>query len=293
MLKKSRIFILILLTVFLSIGFFNCSKADESAGEKKDDFSTLKERFVEKKVIVMGTSADYPPFEFYLVEGDEKSELVGLDIDIAKEIAKSIGVELKIKTFPFHQLFNILNEGQADFVIAGINPSEKRRELVDFSDIYFKAVQNILIRKIDAEKIKGIEDLRGSRVGVQKGTVQADLVEQSITGAQFLKDDSIINLMKSLKSGEIDALVVEKPVADAFIARNNELISLTCEANAWDKELGVAIAVKKKDKGLLKFINKVLSDLAAANKIKDFIENANILNTRSLETEEPIAELTE
>jgi len=280
--------ILVIAFLVLSCGNGTDQNKDGEMGKKR--LEKLKETYQEKGEIVVGTSPDYPPFEFYLLDGDTTSDLVGLDIDIASEIAGRLDVKLSLQVYPFHQLFEILGEGEVDFVIAGINPSEKRKELVDFSDIYYQAVQNLLIRSEDRKVITGLVDLRGKTVGLQTGTIQENLAQKMVVGADFISHESIRELVRMLKEKEIDALVVEKPVADAYVARVGGILSLDCEVDAFDKQIGCAVAVRKGNDDLLAFINQVLDDLEEENKIAEFYENAALLNVKSQELEESLGE---
>ncbi|MBR5866998.1 MAG: transporter substrate-binding domain-containing protein, partial [Spirochaetaceae bacterium] len=94
--------------------------------------------------IILGTSADYPPYEFHaLIDG--KDTIVGFDISIAEEIAKDLGVQLEIKDMNFDGLLAALVSGNVDFVISGMTPTEERKQNVDFSDIYYEAVHGAVI----------------------------------------------------------------------------------------------------------------------------------------------------
>lgn len=226
--------------------------------------------------LVVGTSPDYPPYEFYLLN-DKEGEIVGLDIDIAKAIAKEMGVKLEIKNIVFHRLFDVLNSDEVDLVIAGLAPSERRKKLVDFSDIYYQAIQNMLIRAEDADKITYLRDLRGKKVGTQKGSIQQEMSQKQIIGAQFVTSDTIPELIEDLKKKEIDAAILEKPVAESYVMRNKELINIECHSGAYDALLGSAIAMKKGSKELLKEVNRILNELKEKNKIREFVEDAKIL----------------
>lgn len=120
-----------------------------------------------KEKLVLGTSADYAPYEFHK-EIDGKDTIVGFDIDIAKAIAEDLGVELEIKDMSFDGLLEALVTGKIDFIIAGMTPTPERAENVDFSNIYYTAVNNILINKENMDKISSLEDLKGKKIGVQK-----------------------------------------------------------------------------------------------------------------------------
>ncbi len=226
--------------------------------------------------LVVGTSADYPPYEFHLL-GDKEAEIVGLDIDIANAIAKELGVELEVKEIVFHRLFDVLYSDEVDLVIAGLAPSERRKQAVDFSDIYYQAVQNMVIRSANENEIAYIKDLRGKRVGTQKGSIQDDMARKVILGAEFVEMENIIDLISSLKEEKIDAVILEKPVAESYVLRNEGLKSIECTLGAFDVQLGSAIAVKKGNTDLLNEINRILQKLKNENKIAEFVQDAMVL----------------
>jgi len=223
--------------------------------------------------IIIGTSADYPPYEFRPIS-DEDS-IYGMDIDIANEIAKNLGVKLEIKEIVFSRLFDAVNDGKIDLIIAGLSPTEKRKRLVDFSEPYYKALQNMLVRNKDIKKIKSLEDLRGKKVGTQRGSIQEELIKRQVDGARFFEEDTITELVKNLKSGKLDVVILEKPVATLFAMKNKGIVNIKCVSNG--TFLGSAIAVKKGDVKLLKKINKILAKLKQNNMIIEFAENAKLL----------------
>jgi len=257
--KKIFIFLLFFLVLFFTI---NGSQADSKL-----------EKIKKAGKIIAGTSADYPPYEFRPISDDDS--IYGMDIDIANEIAKELGVKLEIKEIVFSRLFDAVNKDEIDFIIAGLSPTEKRKKLVDFSVSYYKALQNMLIRKTDKKKINSLEDLRGKKVGTQKGSIQEELAKQQIDGAVFFEEDTIIKLVEDLKKGKIDVVILEKPVAESFSKRNKGLINIECVSGA--NFLGSAIAVKKGNKLLLKKINEILAKLKQNNMIIEFAENAKLL----------------
>ena len=111
--------------------FSACSNGEEKATGKK-------------KVLVMGTSADYKPYEY--VEASKSDEIIGFDVDVAKYIGKELGYEVKVKDMDFGGLLASLSSGKVDFVMAGMTPTAERKNNVDFTDIYFVA-KNMVVSK--------------------------------------------------------------------------------------------------------------------------------------------------
>lgn len=263
--------------LFIVFVFFIFTVGCDKSTANTDEGSGKLKSILEAGKIVVGTSADYPPYEFRLLD-DEEGDIVGIDIDIANEIARELGVELEVRDILFSKLFMALEAGEIDMIIAGIAPTEKRKDSADFSDVYYQAIQKLLIRKADTEKIKSIEDLRGKKVGIQKDSIQEESARNQINGAEFVMEEKITKMISALKQMEIDAVILEKPVADSYALRNDDLISMT--AGVDDQRTGSAIAVKKGDTALLQKINEVLKKLKENNMIAEFVWEAKILSNK-------------
>ena len=146
-----------------------------ACGNEKAEPYTLK-GIQKKGKLVLGTNADYPPFEFHTII-DGKDEIVGLDIEIAKYIADELGVELEIKDMEFEKLLGGLSTGMLDIVIAGMNPDPEREKEANFTDIYYEANFAVLVNKENDFEITSIEDLEGKSIGVQIGTTQEEITK--------------------------------------------------------------------------------------------------------------------
>ena len=123
--------------------------ATGSAGSGDSD--SYIDQIKAKGELVVGTSADYPPYEFH-TEIDGVDTIVGFDIAIAQAIADDLGVELKIVDMSFDNLLMSLANGEFDMVIAGLSASEERMKTNDFSDTYLESKNLILVRKEDENK---------------------------------------------------------------------------------------------------------------------------------------------
>ena len=171
------------------------------------------------KVLTMGTSADYKPFEFHDTSGGE-DKIVGFDIDIAERIAKDLGFELKIQDMDFNGLIPALQSKRVDFVMAGMTPTPERKKSIDFSDIYYTA-QNTIIAPQTAN-LTTVEALKGKTVGAQLGSLQED-VAKKIPGAKVTTRNRVPDLIQELKAGRIDAAIVEDTIARPYIAEYPDL----------------------------------------------------------------------
>lgn len=228
-----------------------------------------------KKKIVLGTSADYPPYEFHKII-DGKDTIVGFDIEIAKEIAKDLGAELEINEMKFDGLLPALTTNKVDMVLAGMSPTPERSKSVDFSNIYYTADQSIIVKADKKDKFKDKTSFKGLKVGVQKGSIQEKLAEEQLQGAEIKKLGKVTELILDLQNNKVDAIVVETPVAKAYTDKNQDL-SITDITFDIEEGQGSAVALAKGNEELKEAINKSLDRLIKEGKIDEFVVEANKL----------------
>lgn len=217
-----------------------------------------------KDVIIMGTNATFPPFEF--IGGAEGDEVVGFDIEIAKEIAKDLGLELRIEDMEFDTLLTALNADKVDFVIAGMTINPTRAESVNFSDPYYEATQAVMIRK-GSDAVASLEELKGKKISVQLGTTGNDLASEYTSEANISAFNSGFEAVMELKNGKVDCLIIDQQPALSYLSKNPELeiLSLDFEPEYY------GIASKKGDDELQASINKTLARLKSSGKYDEFL----------------------
>ncbi|MBR8837200.1 MAG: ABC transporter permease subunit [Stigonema ocellatum SAG 48.90 = DSM 106950] len=222
---------------------------------------------VGKDTLTMVTSPDYPPYEYYDTQGGERN-IVGFDIDIANAIAQQLGFKLKVMESDFNGLIPALQGNRADFVMAGMTPTEQRKKNVDFSITYYEAKDTIVAPK--GSNIKKPQDLSGKKVGVQLGTIQeqnAKKIAQKVAGIQLKQLNKVPEVIQEIKSQRIDAAIVEDTVAKGFAQANPEL-----EFNIIPKQevAGSAIAFPKSSP-LVEPFNKVLQKLKDKGELEKLV----------------------
>ncbi len=239
------------------------------AAASTDQLAKIKE----KGKIVLGTSADYPPYEFHKTI-DGQDTIVGFDIEIAKEVATSLGVELEIVDMKFEGLLPALMGGKIDFIVAGMNPTEERKKSVDFSVVYYDAHQTVLVAADQKDALNTLEAFKGKVVGVQKGTLQEQIATEQFTGSEVKAIGKIPDLIMELKTGKIDGILMADTVAKSYAKNNPDLV-----LNGMDlgSEGGVAIAMPKDSPELVEAVNKTLQGLMDTGKVDQFITDANLL----------------
>lgn len=259
----------------MTMGFVGCGASDNKSAGNKEESKDLLATVQEKGKLVVGMSADYAPYEFHYIDENGKDVIGGFDVDIANEIADAIGVELVIQEMDFDALVAALPAGKIDVVISGMNPTEERAKVVDFSEIYYNSQHGILVRAEDVDKYKTFKDLEGVKVGVQLGSTQAEIAKTEIPNADLQQLANVNNLILELKSGKVDAIVMEKPVAQMAVKSNPELA--VGEPTYEEASGGNAVGVAKNNPELLAKINEVIVELNESGKMDEYILNANEL----------------
>ncbi len=249
------------------IGCGSTSTKKDGAASSTSSLDAIKA----KGKLVIGTSADFPPYEFH-TNKDGKDEIVGIDIDIAKEVAKDLGVELEVKDMDFDGLLVALQANKVDMVFSGMTPKPERKENADFSDIYYEVTQTYITRKADADKIKSEDDLKKLRIGVQKSSVQEDLAKDKFDAANIKSLTKVTDLMLDLKNNKVDAVLLELPIAQ-FNAKKNDDLAVS-SINFKDDEGGYAIAMPKNSPELVSSVNKTIQRLKDEKKIDSFAADA-------------------
>ena len=212
--------------------------------------------------LVMVTEAGFAPYEYY-----ENGEIVGVDIYIAKEIAKYLDKELVVKDVAFDSIINEVKTGKADFGAAGISYNEERAEQVDFT-INYTTSKQIVVVKEDNQKIN-INDLNNLKIAVQLGSVGDTYVTKNYPNAEIVREKKYLAAIQDLLKNKVDCVVMDELPAKEIL-KNNEGLKIL------DQELfsdTYGMVVKKGNKELLDAINKVLEDLIEEGKINEYIIN--------------------
>ncbi len=257
----------------IAISMVGCGSNAKKESPKSD--ASALDAIKAKGKLVVGTSADYPPYEFHSTV-DGKDKIVGFDIEIAKEFAKDLGVELEVKDMSFDGLLVALQADKVDMVFAGMTPTDERKQNADFSDIYFTATHRFMLRSGEETSITKMEDLKEKKIGVQKSSIQEGIAQANFDAANIKSLEKVTDLVLDLKNKKVDAILVEATVADITVQKNPEIaVANTLEVK--DPDGGAAIAMKKDSQELQTEINKTIKRLKDAGKIEQFFTDANKL----------------
>lgn len=215
--------------------------------------------------LVMGTNAEFPPFESR--GGPGGAEVVGFDVEIARAIADKLGLPLRIEDMKFDSLLPALGAGKVDMVLAGMTITEDRARNVDFSVPYYKATQVVLMRQGQPTP-ESKDDLKNSRIAVQLGTTGDGMAMQIAGQANVRQFTSAMDAVVELLNGKVDYMIIDEQPAIQFQKKNPGLALV--ELDFEDEFYGVA--VKKGNSELLAQINEALAEIVADGRYDEFID---------------------
>jgi len=171
--------------------------------------------------IVVGTSADYPPFEFV----DEAGNMTGFDVDLMNEIGKRMGVTVEWTDMPFDSLIASVQEKKLDASIAAFNYDEDRDKTVDFSDAYYTSEDAFVVLESFAGDLSVPENLANFKVGAQSGTTQEGWINDNLVtpglldAANFMSYERVDQAALDLQAGRIEVLMADYVPAQAIVSQ--------------------------------------------------------------------------
>ena len=197
--------------------------------------------------LVLVTEAGFAPYEYY-----EEGKIVGVDIDIANEIAKELGKELVIKDVSFDFVINEVKSGKADFAAAGISITPERAKEVDFTMEYTVSNQVVVVKK--GSNIKNFDDIKDKKIAVQLGTVADLYASENYKDATIVSHKKYLSAVEDVKTGKADLIIMDELPAKEIVKENDNLVIL--DGVLFQDKYGMI--VKKGNDELKEEINKVL-----------------------------------
>lgn len=209
-----------------------------------------------EKVLIVGTEPTFAPFDYI-----ENNELVGFDIDIINAIGEAAGFKVQMQSMQFDGLIPALLSGSIDCIISGFTKTEERAKRVDFSDGYYVAGTDLMIRAEDQGKIKSFNDLENHKVCVQLGSSGAVLAG-NIKGAEVLSFNTMPEAYLELSKKGCDAAVTDTPVNLFYLVQTKDTNLVHVPESAVSiAEMG--IATQKGNKEAMDLINRGLRKIRA------------------------------
>ena len=237
------------------------SSAAASTAEPASETPTLDAIKASGKIVMM-TNANFAPFEYL----GEDGKPAGADIDLAQMVADELGVELEIMDMDFGLLVEALKSGKGDFVAAGMDASEERKEQIDFSMSYTK---NGLVLVVPADSdITSADQIKDKKIAVQEGTTSHMYVVEEL-GQEPMAFKSPVEAGQAVASGKADLAIIDNLPAKGIVkAMDGKLKAL----DSFLSEENVSMGVAKGKEDLVNFINSVLEKAVADGTVEKIID---------------------
>ncbi len=233
---------------------------DTQQEEQTTEPATLLEQIKANGKLVVGTEAQYAPYEFK----DLDANFAGCDMWLAQQIADSLGVELEVVDMAFDGIIPAVQSGQVDLGIAAFTNTPERAKEIDFSDLYETSAQLLIVKAGNADTYATKEALAGQKVGAQKGTIQSQLIQSALPDSELFELEKYPALALEVQNGNIAGLVVDQAVGESLVATSNGALEVSNFAfTAEEASFGKSVVIAKGNEDLVAAVNEVINKAIA------------------------------
>ena len=257
-----KMFALLLAVLMVAALFTGCGKSSEN-------------------VLTVATSPDFAPMEFCDVSKTGQDQYVGFDIMLAKYIADELGMELEILPMSFDSCPTAVTSGKATLAISGFSWMEDRAANYNLSDYYYAGdneTEQVIITLKDKEgQFASVDDFTGMKIGAQNASLQEQLCQEQLPGAEIVTIGDLSTALMQLKKGDFDFIAVAKGQADVFLSNDPDVALSGFEFDVDPKYVGNVVILKKGDNEMTEKVNAILAKAEAAGLYAEWYEEAEIL----------------
>ena len=271
--------------------------ADTSEATETEESETADDKLAEIKargVLYVGTSPDFPPSEFYILDENNQKQIVGSDISLAQAIADEIGVELEIKATDFSSVLANIQAGQIDMGISGFAATEARKQVMQFSDGYQRETddgyQGILTTQDIADQYATLEELIEAELtfGVQGASIQFETASKLTSPANIKQLGTMDALALALNAGDIDAVTVSTDSAEPLLETFTGFVILPKDGFNLDPDgmystNVIGFPLGDEYASLIEVANKVIAEARASGQLEEWVEEAKALRERAVD----------
>ncbi len=286
--KKKMVFVFTMLVV--SFALLACGGTEENNQTRPDKLEEIKAA----GEIVMGTSPDYPPFEFYVLDDQGDRQIVGSDIRLAEAIADELDVELKINATDFNGVIANIQSKSVDMGLAGFNYTEDRQKVMQFSEGYTQestiGFQGLMMTEETAAQFNSLEEVEAAEltIGAQGGSIQYELAQKLTADAQIKQYGTLDVGLAALNEGDIDAMVVATSSAEPMLATFPDLMILPEEKFNLDPEnlytqVMIGFPLGEEYESLIALVNEVIQKAIDNNEIEEWQTESKALSLEAIE----------
>ena len=257
-----KMFALLLAVLMVAALFTGCGKSSEN-------------------ILTVATSPDFAPMEFCDVSKTGQDQYVGFDIMLAKYIADELGMELEILPMSFDSCPTAVTSGKATLAISGFSWMEDRAANYNLSDYYYAGdneTEQVIITLKDKEgQFTSADDFTGMKIGAQNASLQEQLCQEQLPGAEIVTIGDLSTALMQLKKGDFDFIAVAKGQADVFLSNDPDVALSGFEFDVDPKYVGNVVILKKGDDEMTEKVNAILAKAEAAGLYAEWYEEAEIL----------------
>ena len=256
------------------IGALTASGCGSSSAPAKSDAAkstaqgSLMETIKKRGKLIVGTSSGYPPYVIVDSESPDKS-VIGLDMEMSKQIADKLGVKMEVQDMGFSALLSSVTTGKVDIAVGGVSPTPEREKVMAFSDRYLPTEQKLLVLKKNQHVYKSMADLKGKTIGAEKSTTQ-EATAQKVEGAKALGLSSVPDAILQLKNEKLDGIVLEGVVAKQYLIFNDDLA--LADVQFKDAKKISAVALKQGNDDLVKIINEIIKKDTESGQFEKWVD---------------------
>jgi glutamate transport system substrate-binding protein len=260
--KVLRWLLIAMLTLALAVGAAGCGDDDDedtgggSTSEQpaqKFEAGTTMAKLQDKGEIAIGVKYDVPPFGF---KNPQNNEIEGFDVDLGKRIAEELGVKPKFVEAISDNRIPFLQDGTADVILSTMTINAERDQEIDFSEPYYIAKGRILVKKDDADSIKGVDDLAGKKVCTALGSTYEETLKKQAPKADLKLVDSYSECLELIQNGAVDAVSTDDVILTGMIIQDDTLQLVDGEELTTEP---YGAGIKDGDKDLQEFVTGVVA----------------------------------
>jgi len=266
--KVKKLFTAISLLSVIMIVLAGCAGKSEDKTTDTTAPSNLLEKIKSAGKIRVGLMGTYAPYNFL----NDKHEVDGFDADVAKQVAKRLGVEVEFITGEFSGLIEGLQKDKYDALVTQVTITDDRKKTMDFSEPYIKNAVNVIV-KSDNTAIKSVDDFKDKKIGVGLGTNDEkylrDVVLPKVGNFEIATYNDVITSLSDLNVGRIDATINNIFAIKPLLEKNHLDIKPVGEPI---KEDVAGIAVRKNNPELVQALNKALDEMKSDGTFKEIFQ---------------------
>ncbi|WP_295154808.1 amino acid ABC transporter substrate-binding protein [uncultured Brachyspira sp.] len=257
--------ILTFLLLIASVFIINCGGDNTKNASSENDNSLQKVKDSGK--LILGLDDTFAPMGFR----DENGDVVGFDIDLAREVSSRLGVELEIKPVEWSSSILSLNKGDIDVLWNGVTINDARKQQINFSKPYLNN-RLIIVKAVDDDSINSKDDLAGKILGVQVGSNDEALTADpsSKNAKEIRRYDVNVNAFLDLQAKRIDAVIIDEVAAQYYISDKKAPFIVVENAPLTEELYGIGF--RKSDAELLAEIDRILDEMKADGKAAEISE---------------------